>query len=673
MDFFQAQDRARVRSRRLVAYFGLAVLGIVLAVNALVWVAMEALQGGELGMAEPFWEPGRLLVVGLAVGAVIGLSSLIRVAQLSQGGGAVARSLGGRRVDLSTSKVEERRLVNVVEEMALAAGTPMPEIYILDEEMGINAFAAGHTVDDAAVAVTRGTLNQLTRDELQGVIAHEFSHIVNGDMRLNIRLAGILFGILVIGILGRMVFEGMVRGVRFSGSSRGGGKGGGGAVVVVALALGLMLIGYIGTLFGRLIQAAVSRQREFLADAAAVQFTRNPGGIAGALKKIGGIAERGKVSHAQSSGLAHLFFASALGGGWAGFFATHPPLETRIRAIDPDFDRSSAAPRAQERERRRRAPDATAGFSGQGSGVGKGDAAGVATRPAPLVSPIPAPSGSVGHPAAVSGAIPLTVDELIGRAGQVENRSVEFVRAVLSDLPPALRAALRDPVQATAVIPGLLLSQDLDVRARQFALLRERAPAEVMSALGSLQPVLTSRPPRQRLPILELAIAVVRDSSPWEPTFYYQTLIALARADRKQCAFETALLRIVRNRLAIPGPVGSGHRGIPLLEARREVLLSLAVAGGANNPSALVSQVLANHGFGALPGGAVNPDPDFVRFEQALERLAEEDPDSHQPFLHACAEMVVHDGAIGVEEAELFRAIALGLRIPVPPVIATRS
>ncbi|MBA3850586.1 MAG: peptidase M48, partial [Opitutus sp.] len=305
MDFFEAQARAKRRTNRLVALFALAVLGTIAAsylaailifrqvqpiaeqTEANYWEYQRTARWPDRAAFTQWWDPQ--IFAGVAVGtlAIVGLASLFKWSQMRAGGSAVAEMVGGRRVDPRTTDLRERRLLNVVEEMAIASGTPVPAVYVLENEPGINAFAAGLTTADAVVAVTRGTLDKLNRDELQGVIGHEFSHILNGDMRLNVKLTAIVFGILVIGLIGRGILRSLGRGRIRTG---GGKNKGGGLAVIAAVGLALLLIGYIGYFFGRLIQAAVSRQREFLADASAVQFTRNPGGISGALKKIGGYA-----------------------------------------------------------------------------------------------------------------------------------------------------------------------------------------------------------------------------------------------------------------------------------------------------------------------------------------------------------------------------------------------
>jgi Zn-dependent protease with chaperone function len=329
MDFLEAQDVARRRTTLLVVLFIAAVVLIIL----IIYIVVHYLRGPRPGEVI---DPVQQAVVEVGVVFLVGLGSGYRTLQLRRGGPAVAELLGGRRVEPTTTDPAERRLVNVVEEMAIASNIPVPAIYVLDDEEGINAFAAGHSPTDAAVTVTRGTLQSLTRDELQGVVAHEFSHIFNGDMRLNLRLMGLLFGLLLLAVVGRIILYAGPRGVRRGGRRQGGG----GQIVLIGLAL--LLVGYIGVFFGRLIQAAISRQREYLADASAVQFTRNPRGLEGALIKIGASTRAGgpggEIRNAHAEEANHFFFARGIPGFATRLFASHPPLVERIQRIDPSFD-----------------------------------------------------------------------------------------------------------------------------------------------------------------------------------------------------------------------------------------------------------------------------------------------------------------------------------------------
>ncbi|MEM7385873.1 MAG: M48 family metallopeptidase, partial [Verrucomicrobiota bacterium] len=335
MDFFESQDQARRKSRWLILYFLLAIAGIVGSVYlAAIGVSHFVLKSGSFQL----WQADTFLWVTVVTVIVIFGGSGFKTLQLSGGGSVVALDLGGRRVDTDTTDTYERRLLNVVEEMAIASGVPVPDVYVLEREEGINAFAAGKTSSDAVVGVTRGCMTLLSRDELQAVVAHEFSHILNGDMRLNLRLIGLLHGILIVSILGQILMRVMGE-ARWTSSSRDD-RGGGAALFLGLLVFGLALwaIGAIGVFFGRMIKSAVSRQREFLADASAVQFTRNPDGMTGALKKIGAHSQHGLLKNPRAEEASHLFFSTGITNRLSAALATHPPLETRIERIDPSWD-----------------------------------------------------------------------------------------------------------------------------------------------------------------------------------------------------------------------------------------------------------------------------------------------------------------------------------------------
>ncbi|MBK9654325.1 MAG: M48 family metalloprotease [Rhodanobacteraceae bacterium] len=324
MNFFAHQAAARAKSRRMLWLFALAVLAIVAAINVVVLLVFGIAVVPESPEQRDALVPA--LVASTAVTlAVIGLGSLFKTLSLRGGGGSVARSMGGTLVPGDPRDFQLKRLRNVIEEMSIASGVPVPEIYVLDRESGINAFAAGFAPSDAAIAVTRGALDRLSRDELQGVIAHEYSHILNGDMRLNLRLMGLIFGLLVLGLTGRKVLEHM---------RLGGSKKEGNAILLIALAV--MIFGYLGVFLGRMIKAYISRQREYLADASAVQFTRLSHGLSGALMKIAAFEAGSRLTANDGEEVAHMLFGD--GVGYGALTATHPPLIERIRRIDPRFD-----------------------------------------------------------------------------------------------------------------------------------------------------------------------------------------------------------------------------------------------------------------------------------------------------------------------------------------------
>src|SRR5437016_4331090 len=332
MDFFERQEQAHHNTRLLVIYFSAGVALLIATVYLAVLLIFAGVSSRHPRYyrydndqpAISLWNPRLFFGVAIGTLSVIVLGSLFNTAELAQGGSVVATNLGGRLVNPSTTDPNERKLLNVVEEMAIAAGVPVPQVYLLPQERGINAFAAGHSTSDAVVSVTEGSIKLLTRDELQGVIGHEFSHILNGDMRLNLRLMGIIFGIVCLAVIGRILLQ-------TRGSSRDRNP-------LPLLGLALLVLGWTGVFFGRLIQAAVSRQREFLADASSVQFTRNPAGLAGALKKIGGLSYGSKLQAAHAEEASHMFFGNGMGESFLHLMDTHPSLEERIRALDPAFD-----------------------------------------------------------------------------------------------------------------------------------------------------------------------------------------------------------------------------------------------------------------------------------------------------------------------------------------------
>lgn len=335
MNFFEHQDSARRKTSHLVMLFVLAVLLLIgltqlLVMAVLVWI--NGVPGQEWQMALQYFSWSMLLKIAGGIGAIVLLGSLFKLTQLSSGGKVIAEALGGRLLNLNSGDADERKLLNVVQEMAIASGTPVPPVYLI-EEPAINAFAAGYKPADAVIGVTRGCIQQLDRDELQGVIAHEFSHIFNGDMRLNVRLIGVLHGILVLGMIGFFILHSVSRTGYRSRSSKNNS-----ALPFLALGAGLMAIGYVGTFFGNWIKAAVSRQREFLADSSAVQFTRNPQGISGALKKIGGLSEGSRIENPQAAEMSHLFFGQAVQPFFSRLMATHPSLSERISRIEPNWN-----------------------------------------------------------------------------------------------------------------------------------------------------------------------------------------------------------------------------------------------------------------------------------------------------------------------------------------------
>jgi Zn-dependent protease with chaperone function len=659
MDFFEAQARAKKRTSRLVALFALAVAGTVAASYFAAVFGLHQTQGYRSHRSSRYsdqayaddsspslrlWQPQLFVGVTLGTLAIVGLASLYKWNEFSAGGSAVAESVGGRRVDPHTTDTAERRLLNVVEEMAIASGVPVPAVYVLPDEPAINAFAAGLTTSDAVVAVTRGTMQKLTRDELQGVIGHEFSHILNGDMRLNMRLTAIVFGILVLGLAGRGILWSL-RGARFNTR----GKNGGGVIAaIVVVGVALLIIGYVGYFFGRLIQAGVSRQREFLADASSVQFTRNPGGLTGALKKIGGYALGSSLDTHNAAAIGHFFFAQAFASQFGGAWATHPPLDQRIRAIDPRFDGKMFDP-----------PEVV--------DVAHESFVAAGLAPAQPVHHFAPPTAPVlGASAAAVAAI-----------GTISPAAVANAQLLLDATPARLRTATRTPNEAAILLYGLLLDDtDSTVRAKQRALVASRAGADALRTLDELDVDLRALRPEHRLPLLQIALPALRQLPPTALSPFLDTLDELVHADGRVTIFEFALQKLLLRTLALgrdPSRAGVVQfYSFNAVTAEISVVLS-AVAHASSN---LDLDARAAFAAGAAQVKLIETQltfldesaSDLAALDAALDKLAAASGPIKQRTLTAAAHIVGADGQILIAEAELLRAISAALDVPMPPL-----
>lgn len=612
MDFFGAQEAARRKTRFLVGLFGLAILLIIFAIYGVIAAGLSE---------ESWWQPELFLGVAVVTLAVIGGAAFFKTLGLRAGGAAVARSLGGREVALDTSDADERRLLNVVEEMTIASGVPMPAVFILDEE-SINAFAAGYSIHDAAVAVTRGAMRQLSRDELQGVMAHEFSHILNGDMRLNIRLIGPLFGLLVIAFIGRI----MIRSSLYRSGARRRGKNEGG---LVFLGIALIVIGYIGVFFGRLIQAAISRQREYLADSAAVQFTRNPDGIAGALMRIGHAGLGSRIGHEHAGDTAHLFFARALKDG----FATHPPLPQRIQAIKPDWDGRFLPPRQSPVE-----DEPVAGRAGRTEGA-TGKISGVA---------------------------------LMAMAGQLTGANIRRAIAERVLIHGAVGAYLGKPERACALLFSLILEDDPATREEQLktlpALLVEEGDVRAAHRL------IDGWTPARRVEAIMLLLAAVKKLPAAELRALPASLRKLAQVNGRLSLREAMVLALVERE--IEGgrrPAAGGSLSDDAARFGKEIggLLNFFAGLRERQADARKEAVSGAVGRQGLLAGRVDGDQPALRVEEMEKRVAVllgAGFALRKAVLTAAAEIVVDDGEVSAEEWRALRLVALMLDCPMPPV-----
>ncbi|MEM7137580.1 MAG: M48 family metallopeptidase [Myxococcota bacterium] len=646
MDFFEEQDLARKRSFRLTLLFGLAVIGVCTAVYFLglgiaTWLGIDAAgvnymagrydRVGEFALR--WWNPA---VFAIAVGGslvLITLGSLYKTAQLRGGGAAVARSLGGRRVDPDTTKLDERRLLNVVEEMSIASGVPVPDVYVLDDESGINAFAAGRTTSDSVVGVTYGTLQLLRRAELQGVVAHEFSHILNGDSRLNVRAIGLLHGIFLLALIGRIVLHG-ARGSRKEGAS------------LALVGLGLLAIGSIGLFFGRMIQSAISRQRELLADASAVQFTRDTDGLVGALKKIGGAHSRSFLGTPNADEASHIFFSNAIRRVrlFQGLFRTHPPLGDRIRKLQPGWD-------------------------GEFPEVAL---PGIAHS---MSTPPDAPPSDVQSFAMTAAA----VEDAIAHIGAPRPRQIAHARSIHASLPERWVHAVHQAPMAQAMIFGLLLAQDEVLRGNEIRAVADLTDAATADLALRFHSEAGDRSSAQKIALVDMAMPTLRNLSREEYDRFRSVVQALIESDRRVALFEYTLSRMIQRHLARHFE-GEGYTPVRFRKLRAvlpdlKVLLStLARVGQRSDADASVALrqgaralQLDPTAFPLLPASECG----LSQVDAALNHYSAATPALKKGLMRACAATVMADQRVTDREAELIRAIGDAIDCPVPPFVAS--
>lgn len=640
MNFFDHQDRARATTRKLVLLFAGAILALVLATVLLIVFVLSMGQQQTAAPGEGFaidwtlFSSELFLYTSLGVLAVVGLGSMFRMAQLRGGGKVVAEALGGRLLNLNTRDADERKILNVVEEMAIASGLPVPPVYLL-EDPAINAFAAGYRKEDAVIGITRGCIQLLNRDELQGVIAHEFSHIFNGDMRLNIRLIGWLYGILVIGMIGYFMLRSGRYGMMASRSRNN--KGGG----LVFIAIGLVVIGYGGTFFGNLIKAAVSRQREFLADASAVQFTRNPEGITGALKKIAASSEGTLLQTTDASEVSHMLFGQGIKAGFTGLFATHPPLKTRIKRLQPNWDGKleAATPR-------RPLPEA-AGQAGEAAGPR---------------APEAALRGVLGT-AALAEAI-------VASVGAPDENSVARARARLAALPQNLHDEAHNTLGAILLVHALLMQDSAkELHEAQVAQLAGRLSAESLARLHELVVQLGELPREEYLVLLELCLPALKQLSLPQCRDFLEDLKTLARADQHLSLFEWCVYSTVRQHL-IPRRPARFQKDLAQCGDDVAVLLSALVRAGHDDAAETAAAFAAAvEALGMAEAPQLRQEgTEPVALERALSRLLSLKPLQKPRLLKALVVASCHDGRLLPQERELLRAVASLLDCPLPPL-----
>lgn len=639
MNFFEAQDKARRNTFWLVLLFALAVAGLILLTNLLLLGVYRYIRTSEVVVSADTlyqsysWEVFATVSAGIIL-LVLG-GCLYKMLSLAGGGPSIAEMLGGRLVSHATNEPLQRRLLNVVEEMAIAAGMPIPQVYLLGDT-SINAFAAGRTPADAVIGITEGALARLNREELQGVIAHEFSHIANGDMRLNIRLIAILHGILLLGLIGYF----LLRSMRHAGRSRSG-KGGAGILAIVALGAGLMVIGYTGTFFGQWIKAIVSRQREYLADSSAVQFTRNQQGIAGALKKIGGSSAVGSYLGSPSAPeYSHAYFANGISSFWQSMFATHPPLEKRISRIEPGWDGQYLSSDIQRM-----------------------------VEPEPPSAPLPETSS-----AAIGAAILSSVEQAISEVGTLNEENIEYVRDLIVAMPLTLREAAQEAYSARALIYAGLIQMQKDAAGATRSLAGRVVDPDMQALVEKYLPEVQALDDRFKLPLLELCVHSLREMSPNQYVHFKTAVHDIIVSDRSVNLREWIIRRFVMQQLdmhfGFRKAPRAKHGSLTKLKQAVEMLLSLIARVEHRDEAAAGAAFAAGAAEAGLQGLQLLSTESFSleRLDAALDELMQLKPLVKPGLLKGCVAIVMHDGHASTRGIELVRTISTCLDCPMPPL-----
>ena len=648
MDFYRYQDQAKKLSTQLLILFfaGLISLSAALTLAGLfLWQLTD--QVIHIDTNSQFWH--WYIIGNVAIFAALVLITLLKYSSLCKGGRVVAEALGARYVHVNTQDSGDTRLRNVVEEMALAAGMPVPSVYVLDEEPGINAFAAGMGINDAVVVVTQGAISYLTRDELQAVVAHEFSHIQHGDIRLNQQLAALIGSLMFLGELGRWLSQGTGRGHhRISGSQSKSSS------ALPFFGLTLMLLGAAGTVWGKLMKSALNRQREFLADASAVQFTRYAAPLASALKKVGGHRYASLIFHPQAETFSHLFFSQGLSQNFRGWLASHPPLQDRIRRLEPDWDgmySSNLQPMADEPP-----PPLPSAFTAavQLKVAGSADLATLLLAQSTLATAsvtAPKPTGQEKITPPITADTPPVLYDMTAPS--------EW----LPLLPEALVKAARSPFDARLLLYRLVLADELTARLKQRYLLGQEEAAVLALTQHTI-------PCGLRLALVELAIPALKELTATQYQAFHEMLWQLIMADQHTSFAEWLLYRMLTHQLT-PHFSHEARQSIKYRELQAvapaiEQWLSY-LAQQADNAEQASHIFAAGCAALSLPSLNLQELPTQETLGNALDQLQQSSPTIRFNFLQALVKAIEFDGNISGHEAELFQMLAYCLDCPIPP------
>jgi len=641
MNFFEAQERARKNTTHLILLLFVAVIVLLIFANFVAFLISYffvsnredtlSIGTGYLPSLIQNYYPWELLVViSTGVCLLIIAGSMIKMINLSDGGDTVARMLGGRLLLGDTTGLKQRKLLNVVEEMAIASGITVPRVYLLDDS-SINAFAAGRSPANAVIGITWGALTHLSRDELQGVIAHEFSHILNGDMILNFRLTGLVHGIELLGSSGYYMVSGE--------KEPGGGRVSSGPFIYF-IGMIFLVAGYVGTILGQWIKAAIGRQREYLADASAVQFTRNRDGIVGALKKIGGLDSGSFIESPSAPEYSHAYFANGISSAWQSLNVTHPPLPERIRKIEPNWDGVYVAPEFDQ------------------------------PTPSKLQA---ATAAELGVKNAVTSAILISAEQAISQVGAIREENVEYAHQLIHQIPESLRNAAQNSYTARAVVYVLLIRDQPD-KIRAWKSLLKHADKRMAEMSMGLFDASENLDARYKLPLLELCINVLRELSTNQYIEFERSINQIIMLDNKVDLNEWVIQRLVLHQLDeyfnLRIPVKARYSSLDAVKGSAETLLSLLAYVKRKDDNAakqVFDQAMQNAkvtGLNFISSKTFSLD----RFNQSLEELMQLKPLVKPQILKACIEIVLIGCKTTVREIELVRTISACLDIPMPPM-----
>ena len=659
MDFFGHQDAARKRTKLLVVLYVLAVFLIISSISLLITVVFvygkHSSDNEYYAEFKPFtvdmlWRPEMTLPIAGILLILIALGTVWKLFALRAGGAVVAQTLGGQLIQPNTTDPAQRRLLNIVEEMALASGMSVPPVYLLNQENGINAFAAGFTTSDAVIGVTKGCMELLTRSELQGVIAHEFSHILNGDMRLNIRLIGVLHGIVLIATTGYVLIRLTSRSYSRRYSSKKGGDPRAALFIIGAI---LYVLGYIGVFFGKLIKSAVSRQREYLADASAVQFTRDNSGISRALAKIGGLVYGSKLESSHAEEASHMFFSNGLSSGFVALLSTHPPLQDRIIRLDPSFKGEfpildpSTSMAMDENE-------SLSQFAGHAGGQIASDKTALTNSGTELSLNADSVKASIGNPSA---------------------EHLEYIQSVLSKTPEQLRNATHEPFSAGALVYTLLLDDSKKVRDRQLQGIGKLCEPHILQQVLRFEPDVDSLDYNCKLPLVDMCVPALKELSPEQFAEFEKCVQELIKADKSLSLFEYAVAHSVMSNLEWAfGKKKIRDQVTSLNSCKAELCLVLSTLSWLDTRASQTASAAFNAGKKLLGVDIQLMDKgssDIKQLDAALAYLAGAEIRIREKIVEACIAVMLCDQVVTKSEAEILRAVCASLHCPIPPFVVT--